>query len=169
MATLDAFLFDAAAAFTVAGPPMPKGFAASFTDSAVFRSSPSQPGMFDVYYPPPPGGGGDGLGPTVQNLTPAPGELPATSTPIEFDVIDSNPGGVLLTLVSVRYAVPLDGQVLLAYNGSTFEPPFTSLSTVVAIPDGLHFSLLPVGGWAGNIANVFVYATDSDGAVGALP
>jgi len=107
--------------------------------------------------------------PVLSGITPA-GILNAASTLIMFDVTDPvNPidqpaaAGVFLVVIWVRYAPPYDQQTLLAYDGANFVAPFVGNSSRTIIPNGFRFEILPVGGWAANIDQVFVRALDGDG------
>ena len=116
---------------------------------------------------------GDGVvPPVISGITPTAGVIPgnratALQTPIEFDVVDVEPG-LRMVLVSCKYA--LDASTLVAHDGSNFLPPFDSTTSErTAITDGFHFKFLPKGGWAGDFL-MFVYAVDSGGELeGSLP
>lgn len=104
--------------------------------------------------------------PTIDNITPTPGNTLATRfTPVQFDVVDLV--GISLVLVSVTYASRKTRHVV--YDGSAFTPDFEQSSTVTDIANGQQFSVLPQAGWQDSIDEFFVYAVDSDGNVEALP
>ena len=113
-------------------------------------------------------GGGDENPPTVTNVSPASGTTLATaSTPVSFDVTDLDPG-VLAVLVTVKFANRKETQVV--YDGSKFVAPYdTDGSSVTPITDGFSFVIQPDGQWLGDIEQMFVYAIDANGNLGALP
>jgi len=108
-----------------------------------------------------------GIAPVIQNVSPAASTEIEALTPVEFDVLDLDPG-LRLVLITLKYEN--SGNTLLIFNGVNFVSPFSAgTSSVSAITNGLHFSILPSGGWAGNIEELFVYAVDTAGNLEGLP
>lgn len=113
--------------------------------------------------------------PTIANMTPSPGVEPGAAggfpadyasakyTPIEFDLVDVDPG--LATFI-VWCQFPLEGDVLLVHDGVAFRGTFAARSTIEAIVDGWHLSVLPASGWPpGQIPDFTVRAVDAAGNV----
>jgi len=94
--------------------------------------------------------------------------LPSRDTPITFDVEDATPG-LRMVVITVRY-VTIPG-TFVVHDGTQFQYPFDSAeSERVATATGYSFTVLPRGGWPGDIAELFVYAVDQAGNLeGGLP
>lgn len=80
--------------------------------------------------------------PSISNVTPAPGQLTAT-TPLGFDVTDDS-GLFRRVIVLILYSgKPAE----VAYDGDAFLPYYVAGSSVASIEGGLHFSVKRAGGW----------------------
>lgn len=109
------------------------------------------------------------VAPTITNLAPTPGtQLASRQTPITFDVADVDPG-LRMVVITVRYVTIAGTHVV--HDGTGFRYPFDSADSVrTGIGGGYHYSVLPRGGWPGDIESLFVYAVDRAGNLeGALP
>lgn len=97
--------------------------------------------------------------PVVSGFLPAPGTVLGVNDPVQFDVTDTS--GSLRAVVVAVSLVP-SGSVELAYDPAGFMPRYRN-SSMVAIANGLRFSLRRVGGWAGQSIDVKVIAVDPSG------
>ncbi len=80
--------------------------------------------------------------PAVSNLAPSADTI-ARFAAVEFDVTD--PKGLRRVLVGFRF--PSIGRFELAYDGRAFTRTYLAASSVRAIPDGVHLTILRRGGW----------------------
>ncbi len=117
----------------------------------------------------------DGNPPTIANMTPTPGVAPgdpggfpatygaARLTPIEFDLVDVDPG-LATFIVWCQFAI--DDEALIVHDGVAFRGRFAARSEITAIADGWHLSVLPENGWPpGEIPDFTVRAVDAAGNV----
>jgi hypothetical protein len=107
----------------------------------------------------------DRTNPVIQNVSPAPStQLAATTTPIQFDVIDPPAGptfGLLVVEVFLKYVGR--AQTIVVFDGADFLDDFAAFSSRTAITNGFHFSLLPPLGWEADIEMLRVRAIDTHG------
>jgi hypothetical protein len=97
--------------------------------------------------------------PVISGMTPAPGDITATE-PIEFDVVDIDPG-LLRVIITLKYSSA--SQTIVVHDGTDFKPPFDTAESVrTAITDGFHYRLYPAGGWTGGF-ELSVEAIDGAG------
>lgn len=123
------------------------------------------------------GGGSvaDSTDPSIENMTPTPGVAPgepggfpadyatAKFTPIEFDLVDVAPG--LATFV-IWCQFPLEDDAIVVHDGVSFRGQWSARSTIEAIANGYHLSVLPSSGWPpGEIPDFTVRAVDAAGNV----
>jgi hypothetical protein len=115
------------------------------------------------------GGAGGATPPTITDISPTPStQLASRQTPIVLTVQDAAPG-LRLAVLTLRYTT-IPG-TFVVHDGTAFQYPFDSATAQrVATATGYTYTLLPRGGWAGDIAQLFVYAVDSAGNMeGSLP
>jgi len=112
----------------------------------------------------------DSTPPTISNITPAPGEIPGMTrkqraeTPIQFDVTDTGSGASGLRKVAVWVQIAGIPGKAMAYDGDDLIYPFSGAqSSVTTITGGKRFSIRPVEGWSGDIAELSVVAIDQAG------
>jgi hypothetical protein len=121
------------------------------------------------------GSSSDSTDPVISNMTPTPGVAPgdpggfsadyatAKWTPIEFDLTDVMPG---LATFSIWCELPGEDDVLLVHDGANFRGRWAARSSIVAIANGYHLSVLPSRGWPpGEIPDFTVRAVDAAGNV----
>jgi hypothetical protein len=118
-----------------------------------------------------PGAGILGLGgdpetadPTLDNITPTPGELIRPDTPIVFDITGPRPFVLIIPMIIIDpFRVPEP-----THDNDNFEPLYEDESTRVAIvhaisgDDGYRYSLMRRGGWTTE-PRLRVYAVDDRG------
>lgn len=107
----------------------------------------------------------DAEAPTITNVAPTPGtELATRTTPVTFTVEDVDPG-LRTVLITLRYANAPG--TFVVHDGDVFRYPFDSSASVrEATDDGYNFTVLPRGGWLGDIDELRVLAFDEAGNVG---
>lgn len=108
----------------------------------------------------------DTTAPTVQNLIPVSGVLPTTRTPIEFDVVDVDPG-LAAVIVTVKFRS--EAETWVVWDGFKFLPPFEAESARTDAIEGFHFSILPTPGWPDFVEDLRVYAIDQAGNLLGIP
>ncbi len=108
----------------------------------------------------------DDTDPVVTIVSPTPGEIAGTvqearNTPIVVEVTDSAPG---LGRVHITLKYTHNIYTLAVWDGDGFLAPFnTADSFTTAITGGIRFTILPTGGWAGDIEVLKVSASDLHG------
>lgn len=105
--------------------------------------------------------GGDTTEPTVSNVSPASGSEISKNQAITFDVADN----IAVTLAAGWLRYEGSNESLLIYDGDGFRFPFNILSTVDDVNGDqtlLQFSILPVGGWVTDIAELTFRASDGN-------
>jgi hypothetical protein len=100
--------------------------------------------------------------PIVQTITASP--LLNSNTPVVFTVFDLKPG-VATACVLIQYSGDTDYRGV--FDGGVFLGSFVGSSSVISIPNGLTFSILPQGGWI-SAFTLRAYGVDLDGAKGGL-
>lgn len=104
-------------------------------------------------------------GPTVGNLSPDPSVAIAAVTPLAFDVVDAA-AGFRSIVVIVKFAA-VGGVVPpweTAYDGASFGPNYSTLSTIGSITNGFHFRVRRDGGWP-STPTLAIVAVDTAGAM----
>ena len=84
------------------------------------------------------------------------------NTPITFRVQDPNPG---LRFVVIWMLYNTEVETFLVYDGTDFVGLFNGPSTATPDAQGTNFSILPVGGWVEDIAQLRIRALDEEGAI----
>ena len=105
-------------------------------------------------------GGADTVAPQISNMSPSGGTTITASTPISFDITDTN-SSIANIMISIGFP---NGTLETAFDGSSFRGPYNGYSTRTSITNGFHFLLVRGGGWLGT-PSLEIFAIDVHGNV----
>lgn len=107
--------------------------------------------------------------PVITITSPTPGSEITVDTPLVGTITDDT----LLAKFMLAIRFPVLGRTELAWNGTSWQPPYSSLSSLSAISGGFTFSIRRTGGWPvptdsslTEEPELLIYAVDGDGNEG---